>query len=224
MAEQIGIPNAAQRAMAWWNEVFREDSPPKTDPALMQSRIVCAPAQLAASFLRAGFDPDRFRPDWDATVGQLIACKFGRSRGFLVRGQTGCGKSTLLSAIERLCRGNCIRINCADAAHSDWMDWEEVRDRARQSRYLLIDDLGSDEVARVYGEVRDRVATWIKLWGSWADLTRDNKRGAPMMIVTTNLNADQVRARYGERIYSVLRYLVPIVWHGGDARNNGQTP
>ena len=223
---------AARRAREWWDEVFNPPTAPKWAPATEDAllaeeharREIASRAQsIADAFRDAGFDPDMDRVDWNAVLPNILDCQRHACHGFLVRGGPGCGKSTLIAAVATLCRGNCTRINCADAAQCDWLDWDEVRDRARGCRYLLIDDLGSDDVARVYGEVRDRVAAWIKLWGSWADRARGNPRRAPMLIATTNLNGEQVRQRYGERVFSVLKYLRPVIWHGDDQRGRMQT-
>lgn len=172
--------------------------------------------EIEGFFKTAGYDADVWRPDWNALYSPLMDCIRRESRGFIMRGGTGCGKTTFLRALKAVCsRAGVQYIDCARAADCEWLDWDETPMRLAENAFVLLDDMGTDEVVTVYGNKRDRIGCLIMDWAEWP---RRYWKHVAMLVVATNLTGEQLAARYGERVMSRLRDLRPVVLTAPDRR------
>lgn len=181
-----------------------------------RAKIAVKAAHIERCIREAGYDPDTYRPDWNALLPAFMACVARHARGILLRGGTGCGKTTFLRAVQRVCRpGGVHYIDCQQAATLEYLDWPETPAILARNAFVLLDDMGTDEVAHVYGERRDRIARLILDWDRWPAQFGTN---SAMLIVATNLTGSQINERYGDRITSRLCNLKFVLLNAPDAR------
>lgn len=172
--------------------------------------------EVEGFFRKAGYDADAWRPDWNALYSPFMDCVHRESRGFIMRGGTGCGKTTFLRALKAVCAKSGVQyIDCARAADYEWLDWEETPMKLAENAFVLLDDMGTDEVVTVYGNRRDRIGRLVMEWAEWP---HQYGKHTAMLVVATNLTGEQLAARYGERVMSRLRDLRPVVLRASDHR------
>lgn len=120
--------------------------------------------------------------------------------GLLLMGSVGTGKSTIARAIRWAW---CKFLTVADMKKCDWIadqiradaDW--VNEIARARGLMVLDDLGTE--SKVWNEesmlpiLFHRIDNWMPT------------------VITTNLNSEQIRQRYGERVADRLRAYDKIV-------------
>lgn len=129
--------------------------------------------------------------------------------GLLLMGSIGTGKTTLGWALRM---GWCKFLTVADIKKCDWIaekvkqdaDW--VNEIARVKGLMVLDDLGTES----------------KVWGEESMLPILYRRIDAWMptVITTNLNTDQIRERYGERLIDRLRTFDKIVLNYDSLRGN----
>lgn len=143
-------------------------------------------------------------------------------RWLMLMGRPGTGKSTYLSAIRRsACIANeaeierrNVTVTYCKASRLGAMLKEnrEEFENVCKSTFLFLDDLGfsgSGELVNNYGIVTNPVAELLE--------TRYDRMAVTVM--TTNLNGQQLRDMYGERIYSRLCEMCMVVnFNGKDKR------
>ena len=108
--------------------------------------------------------------------------------------------------------GWCKFLTVADIKKCDWIaekvkqdaDW--VNEIARVKGLMVLDDLGTES----------------KVWGEESMLPILYRRIDAWMptVITTNLNTDQIRERYGERLIDRLRTFDKIVLNYDSLRGN----
>ena len=128
-------------------------------------------------------------------------------RGLLVTGRVGCGKTRLVTAIrDAFDSGNRNWVYCKD---SDDMEYLRYCEDAMKSN-VYIDDIGSEEIVRDYGNVVDVVGDFLQ---------RYHYRGTGRVIATTNLNAEKITEKYGARTLDrMLEMCVVLQFKGGSKR------
>lgn len=177
----------------------------------------------------------------DDVVASIASVRRGAPIPLLMRGVVGCGKTTLMAEIDLWLRTK-IRRPRVTRAYQAWLDdeptWWTTADEylddvkagwayerkypgdwtpdysadgiASQVRYLFLDDVGAErdaEFARsaIDGLLRDRHVRRLPTW------------------ITTNLDADAIYQRYGERLLSrLMETHVLVTVEGGDRRLAGQ--
>lgn len=131
--------------------------------------------------------------------------------GILLYGITGCGKSLAVRCLAPK-SGTCRWIDCFDPVQIGWLSDEGIFDRLIT---FVIDDLGSEQTQNDYGIHRLPVAQFIMR------LCRRHEHGIeePRLFVTTNLSAEVMSERYGDRMMSrLLSLVVPVSMTGTDHR------
>lgn len=150
-------------------------------------------------------------------------------RGIFLVGGTGTGKTARLRwAAESFG----IRMETATAIVSSMMEAEHYQDQKEMlscipPRWsvvplhfndLIIDDLGTEpNRQKVYGTDRDLMVDAIMMrYDAFSDPERQYKTH-----FTSNLSKDEIRKRYGERIWSRLNEMVTFVTLNGKDRRIG---
>jgi DNA replication protein DnaC len=144
--------------------------------------------------------------------------KVANGRGLWIQGDPGTGKTAAIALIAKQLteRGHTVLVRSVPAllsdiraiqAADDERDWIHLRDDLIALDVLGLDDLAAEvpspwALERLYELINEREA----------------RRGA--ILVTTNLNADQLKRRLGRRIVSRLYGICgkPIVLEGPDHR------
>lgn len=120
-------------------------------------------------------------------------------RGLLLCGTLGNGKTTMMRAIETLVGYKAMMVVAKDV-YDDFRSAEAPR--YFQDRLLLIDDLGAEpERCNVFG-VDYHPLSDVLLYRYRKNLTT---------IVATNLTMDELKSRYGDRVYDrILEMFIAI--------------
>lgn len=129
--------------------------------------------------------------------------------GLLLMGSVGTGKTTLAWAIRRAW---CKFLTVADVKKCDQIaeyvkedaDW--INEIAKARGLMVLDDLGTE--AKVWGEESMLPILYRRIDG-WMPT-----------VITTNLNTQQIRERYGERLTDRLRTFDKIVMDYESFRGN----
>lgn len=166
-----------------------------------------------------GEDLKRFRAA--VSICRRMISRFGSDEGFeniLFFGTVGSGKSflSIATADEILKKGHSVLYfssgelfdRMADAAFGyDRKDeLKEIRDDLLESELLVIDDLGA-ELTNAF--VSSQLFTIIN--------ERELRRNAT--IISTNLNPEELRARYSDRVFSrLMSYYTVCELHAKDVR------
>lgn len=179
-------------------------------------------AHVASILTNRGYQPhdrDTFR----------AICRYGAARiakkaskGLWFHGSAGVGKTFAMRALLR--QGERIvtarSVVSAYRANQDYTQdfWYAVFSNTpseweRYMPYVYLDDVGQEGVCVSYGErveVMDGVL--CALYDSWYE------RGAPLVYMTSNLNPEQMDARYGRRITDRLRDMCYAIEVKGPSR------
>lgn len=131
-------------------------------------------------------------------------------KGLLLIGEIGTGKSLSLRIlsglfrIEYLTATQIISLYAAD----DKRFWDNVHDQLGRRRELIIDDLGTERDVKIYGN--DSIMPEFLAW------RYECFQDGALTHLATNLNADILVSRYGERIVSRLREMCRVVSFTGE--------
>jgi DNA replication protein DnaC len=121
-----------------------------------------------------------------------------RGKGLMLMGTCGTGKSMIcrfvLPTLLLQHTGRVVRSIHATELRNKW-------DEATRHMIVSVDDFGTEEVVNNYGNKEDLFAKLVEL------CERENK----LLIANTNLSAEQIRARYGDRTLDRLIGLCKIV-------------
>ena len=184
-----------------------EESAPLAEPtdAMAQS----AGRRLAASgWLRevAG------ECDFAAATRALAKVIANRRVGLLVLGGFGSGKTALAKAICAQFTKPPIWVDMGDPESAErldarvWPYWNEVA----LGHCVVLDDLGAEATLNDYGVRRELAGEFI---------ARYHSRGGGRLFVTTNLDGEELEARYTMRVCSRLKDLcLPLHIRGADKR------
>jgi len=127
-----------------------------------------------------------------------------KGRGLMLMGECGLGKSTILNfVIPAIFRTKTNKLLTSTPA-------KELGEVERSSAsFIIIDDLGTESIKNDYGTKIDAVADAI----SYAE---DSSK---TLLITTNLDAGELKERYDERTLDRLRKCKVVVIKGKSFRN-----
>ena len=127
-----------------------------------------------------------------------------KGRGLMLMGECGLGKSTILNyVIPAIFRTKTNKMLTSVPA-------KELKERERSNAsFIIIDDLGTESIKNDYGTKIDAVADAI----SYAE---DSSK---TLLITTNLDAEDLTKRYDERTLDRLRKCKVVVIKGKSFRN-----
>jgi len=134
--------------------------------------------------------------------------------GLLVSGDYGSGKTSLVKALmyRKQYKPFTIRLGLETDAGSLEPERLECDRPGWNEEWVFLDDLGAESLVNEYGVKRDIVGEFITRWHTLV------KQGGRLFI-TTNLNSDELGARYGGRILDRLKQIViPLRLTGGSKR------
>ncbi len=145
--------------------------------------------------------------------------KFGidTEKGLLLSGPVGCGKTTLMKLLRHIvpmqrpyemipCRNVTFSFN-----HIGFKSIEEYGD----TKFFCFDDLGIEPAGRFYGKDLNVMGEVLL---SRYELYLQSKQKIKTHA-TTNLNADELEERYGNRVRSRMRELFNLVAFDKGARD-----
>lgn len=121
-------------------------------------------------------------------------------RGIYLGGGCGNGKSTMLMAFDRVCREWGMRTLRTSATKMvSWhLDGHDILEVPHQEPIISIDDLGTEAAeTMVYG---NKVSVM-------ADFFEEAYKTRCFLFVTSNLGADEIEQRYGERVRDRFREI-----------------
>lgn len=110
-------------------------------------------------------------------------------RGLLLYGSLGNGKTTMLQSLAKLFLGKAI-LASAKRIYDQYKSEERIP--FPRDKILLIDDLGTEpERCLIYGEEHHPLT----------NIFTERYDTNSTTIIATNLSVDDIRARYGDRVY-----------------------
>ena len=138
-------------------------------------------------------------PEYDTVAHWLSDTK---GKGLFLIGNCGRGKSVILTGVLPLIfnakKGKILKPIAARKLH-------QVTEY--KSPFIVIDDIGTEEVVNDYGTKIDAVENAI------FEAEDDLK----MLLLTSNLDAKSIKERYGERIYDRIKRLCLVVFMRGES-------
>lgn len=144
-------------------------------------------------------------PEYEAVASWLADNK---GKGLLCAGNCGRGKSVICQRVLPIIFQHVHRLIMNTITATELNDHY---DEYRQYKIISIDDVGTESVANRYGEKRNYIQ----------EIVDEAERKQKLLVISTNLSADELLGRYGERTISRLRALtIPVTFSGDDLRNN----
>lgn len=129
-----------------------------------------------------------------------------KGRGLLCAGTCGQGKTIICQHVLPIIFQHVHRLymNTITAIGLN-ARYEEYR----QYKIISIDDVGTESISNDYGEKHDYIQ----------EIIDDAERRQKLLVLSTNLNADELLERYGERTVSRLHAITtPVIFSGDDLR------
>ncbi len=150
----------------------------------------------------------------DHANGERLKMDF--NKGLLVTGPVGCGKTTLMNLMPKLIRNETTPVlikPCREIAFDFQKDGFEVVSRfssrpaygSAKPSTICFDDLGAEPQTKHFGQDCEVMAEII--FGRYEQFMHQNL----CTHFTTNLNGDEVEARYGMRVRSRLREMCNLI-------------
>lgn len=128
----------------------------------------------------------------------ILYLKNNNRKHLLLLGSVGTGKTLLATKIiPLLIFSNFKKIFKVYKA----TDLSEELDDAKKYSYVVIDDFGTESTAVKFGNKIEALSEWVD--------SLENR--ACLAIATTNLDANQIKQRYGVRTYDRLRGLFKVI-------------
>ena len=150
--------------------------------------------------------------DFTAAV-RAIDELFRTGRGLLVSGEYGVGKSALAAAVAKAF-APVFKVRLAVPSDMERLrrDWQEYWAINPYTQNVWLDDLGAEPFVNEYGVKTEAAGDFIVTW-------HELHAAGVRLIVTTNLSANELDARYGGRVFSRLKDLcIPLRLTGTDKR------
>jgi DNA replication protein DnaC len=140
-------------------------------------------------------------PEYDEIIDWMVDTK---GRGLMLMGECGLGKSTILNyVIPAIFRTKTKKSLVSTPA-------KELKEVVKSNAsFIIIDDLGTESIKNDYGTKIDAVADAI----SYAE---DSSK---TLLITTNLDAADLKKRYDERTLDRLRKCKVVVIKGKSFRS-----
>lgn len=121
-----------------------------------------------------------------------------KGRGLLMTGRCGLGKTLIGKHIlPLLLQDACRRIVTIVNSQELNTNIDEILTR----HIIYIDDIGTEEVSKVYGNVRC----------TFSELCDAAEQKGKLLIISTNLTASELKEKYGERTLDRLRAITKFV-------------
>ena len=138
-------------------------------------------------------------PEYDEVIKWLSDTE---GKGLFLIGNCGRGKSVILTGVIPLIFnskiGKILKPIPARKPHTI---------TEYKSPFILVDDIGTEEIVNDYGTKIDAVENAI------FEAEDDLK----LLLLTSNLDASAIKQRYGDRIYDRIRRLCKVVFMKGDS-------
>lgn len=150
-------------------------------------------------------------------VAEIVETIEQRKEGLIISGQVGCGKTFLMKLIQKvLLPGARFRFtNTVDVVSDFKLDGEESLSKYI-GRDMLFDDLGFEEKGAHYANKVDCVDyLTYKRYEEFTIVAKD--REPILTYFVTNLDFDQLKARYNERTIDRMRGMCKVVALSGDS-------
>lgn len=141
------------------------------------------------------------QPEYKEVVNWL---ENNNSKGLLLYGNCGRGKSFIaryvIPAILLKYRQKAFTIVNAT-------DMNEMINELKYKKYLVIDDLGCEFTANIYGNKRN----------AFDEIIDAAEQRGNLLVITSNLTIDELMQRYGERVLGRLKALTTRISFTGDS-------
>ena len=145
--------------------------------------------------------------DFDRAV-KALCTMYATGRGLLLTGEAGCGKTALLRAIRK-------GMNVSGQSFFYCKDVEDLEYIKSSTPYIcqetvIVDDIGVEDVVQHFGNKIDIIGDFIQQY---------YYRGKGRFICSSNLDAKQIREKYGSRVLDrLLEMCVVMKFNGGSKR------
>lgn len=125
-----------------------------------------------------------------------------KGKGLLITGSCGLGKTLIAKHIlPLLIRDSCRRVINIFTAQ----ELNTKIDEILKLHTIYIDDIGTESVSKIYGNVRC----------TFSELCDAAEQRGKLLIITTNLTASELEEKYGERTLDRLRAITKFVAFSG---------
>jgi DNA replication protein DnaC len=153
----------------------------------------------------------RFETDFDPRL------KYTFRRGLLIRGVSGVGKTHLVRCVESNSLKPILTLSMVDIT-DDLRAYGEYEINLKGNKIVYLDDVGTEETPVVH------FGTKIHFFKNLIESVyhRNANNGFGSLIVSTNLNFQQISDKYGFRVASRMRDMFNVIdVTGKDMRGNG---
>ena len=126
-------------------------------------------------------------------------------KGLLMTGSNGRGKTAILKGVIPLIfksRGYVLKV-----LNSTEIDPNIFQTYLNKKKFIAIDEIGKDSIIKDYGNIKDPVEAAI-------DHCEDRIK---LLLMTSNLTAEQIQSRYGNRTLDRIKRLCKIVVFKGSS-------
>ena len=155
-----------------------------------------------------------------------LICRLGASelehtsrKGLFIKGDVGVGKTLGLELLSKYLNWELVSAIEAEGfyktqpAYEEWQDYCRATDFFGRGRTLVIDDLGTENYPFIfYGQQANPLAELLEIRYR-ISFHRDRVR----TIVTCNLTDQQIKERYGFRIFDRLNEMFAVVTVRGES-------
>lgn len=125
-----------------------------------------------------------------------------KGKGLLITGSCGLGKTLIAKHIlPLLIRDSCRRVINIFTAQ----ELNTKIDEILKLHTIYIDDIGTESVSKIYGNVRS----------TFSELCDAAEQRGKLLMITTNLTASELEEKYGERTLDRLRAITKFVAFSG---------
>ena len=125
-----------------------------------------------------------------------------KGKGLLITGSCGLGKTLIAKHIlPLLIRDSCRRVINIFTAQ----ELNTKIDEILKLHTIYIDDIGTESVSNIYGNVRC----------TFSELCDSAEQRGKLLMITTNLTASELEEKYGERTLDRLRAITKFVAFSG---------
>ena len=123
-----------------------------------------------------------------------------KGKSFVLTGPTGVGKSMICSAVipmmlEKLCHRRVPVYTAKDLCN------KETYLKAIKQKIVILDDFGVEDVFNDFGNIHD----------IFSEIVDNIEKKGVLLIGTTNLTPEEIKAKYGFRTYDRLRGNAKLV-------------